>query len=1620
MNNKISHLSRAITGLTVLLAILILLPFDSAAQNEPEPGFFSGDASHIVSQLEEALNISLRRDARSYTRKLDDHLKKSLLTPERTDTVVAILNLFHKQNLNYEYYEAYLDGLFALNENNIHDELFFNWHTAINSFTKGLSRRHLFHLNNLLKAGAGIFSNQRIHQGSTTNWYTRSQQFELIWQDEQPWFVYPETDLVARRRDDSTAIFGTRGILDPVAGIWQGEGGQIRWDRHELDEKVYCELDTFTLNLGRSTFRIANARLNYPSLFGNETVLGDVEERVVYESGQQAAAYPRFYSYENVLEIEDKIGPGIHYRGGFILRGTQVEGSGTGQQPAEVLFYTRQNELRLRATSRTFSIRQGERLGGTNVSVALYFDHDSITHPSVNFRYNIPSQTLQLERGDRGLGKNPFFDSYRKVLIDAENIEWVVGTDSLVVGKQHTIPLINRKNAYFESFDFYDPAVYHSFQSIASTNSLAKIKVYCETNNIRRMHSDDFAKIIDPRFQTETVVPLLVELMANGFIHYDPDTRMVEVFDKVFHYANAFTGKTDYDYLKFESDSDKTPMNAVIDLSRQSLEIQGLSSVVFSRPRQVGLRPLDGKVTMFENRNMEFEGLILAGYGELAGTDFRFSYDRFFVEFDSVNTFRINIPTGKFDHDGTPFISPLTTAIEDFGGVLMIDAPANKSGRREIQMFPLVRAATPSKVYYGTDDSTSAYPRSEFYFHVEPFVLENLNNLTAESVQFPGTLVSGGVFPDIDETLRIMEEDQSLGFTYQTPDEGLEIYGNQGTFTNELKLSGSGLQGDGNLALQYTSIDSRDFKFTPRETTATAETFELEEVRKAGVELPYVLGQNVSVMWRPRQDSLYVFAEPDNPFRMFDGSYTMDPEIVLHNHTLHGKGTFDWADGQLIAENMKFGAGRVMSDTARVNIKAGDEELFALSSDNASAMIDVDEQTATFRSNTADASTHLPYIQYMTSINEFHWDMAARAVNFKSDPGTKADFISVRPGQDSLSFSGTAAAYTLADNLLSVQGVDRILTGDAWVYPEGGLVYVEGDAKIQTLENAVIVASTVNENHTIENATVNIYGKNQYRAQGDYAYEVNGRMQNIFFSDIEGRVRRSTDFEYVSTQGSGVVKEADEFLIDPGINFRGNIHLDAYSKDLRFEGYARLRSTSLPRLHWFHIDADIDRNDVVIHFNRSQTEDQHPVYSGLRVDRERSTLYPLIMNMPFSRRDRVLLDIRGTLRYDPEEDAYHVTDSIFTATGGQKGNAMSLYDKLAFIDLSGEISVGQDLPYVELDNYAEGIFRLDTAMHSLDMFMALNFVVPDRVWDMMANEINSNMFSARDIHYRRLPHVKTALQRLISDERTLARVNDELEFTGRIIYPRRPAQRMVISHIQMEWDPSFQSLVNTGGEMGIAYLGDKPLNKYIRGYFEISEPRNGRDEMTLYIISPGGTTYYFNYAKNRVLRVHSSNSEINEIIENLRRNERFVKMPDGEHVEIIPAQARQVNFFVRRMEAPRDIRDAEMDRIQRELEVIEDMEQDGETIPDEFFLEARPADAPESETQGEPVTPQTPVQEQPRPGGWLNEGPADPPPASQEPPQQRGGWLNEGPAQGDVKPEEKPAEIEKKEGGGGG
>src|SRR5690349_22163355 len=127
-------------------------------------------------------------------------------------------------------------------------------------------------------------------------------------------------------------------------------------------------------------------------------------------------------------------------------------------------------------------------------------------------------------------------------------------------------------------------------------------------------------------------------------------------------------------------------------------------------------------------------------------------------------------------------------------GTLFISRANNKSGKRKIPNYPRLDATTGGVIYFDREEVLSgAYDRSMF-FVVPPFKLDSLNDADPASINFDGTFVSSGMFPNFKEKLHT-QPDKSLGFSHMIPKGGYQLYKGDGKMHGTLNMDNRGLRG---------------------------------------------------------------------------------------------------------------------------------------------------------------------------------------------------------------------------------------------------------------------------------------------------------------------------------------------------------------------------------------------------------------------------------------------------------------------------------------------------------------------------------------------------------------------------------------------------------------------------------------------------------------------------------------------------------------------------------------------------------------------------------------------------------------------------------------------------------
>lgn len=240
---------------------------------------------------------------------------------------------------------------------------------------------------------------------------------------------------------------------------------------------------------------------------------------------------------------------------------------------------------------------------------------------------------------------------------------------------------------------------------------------------------------------------------------------------------------------------------------------------------------------------------------------------------------------------------------------------------------------------------------------------------------------------------------------------------------------------------------------------------------------------------------------------------------------------------------------------------------------------------------------------------------------------------------------------------------------------------------MKKFEDAKIVADTLNKQHVINKAKVEILGRKLYKASGYYEYNIAGRDQEILFQEIIGQRigKGQMDEKRVETRASGTVEAKDSFYIDLKTTFQGKISLNAQSKNLTFDGFARLEAEKLPLKPWFTVSSEGDKSDLHIAFNAPKSIEGEPLFTGLFLSKETARIYPRAM-MPLSfRKDRPILPVKGVFKYDEKLDHFIFGDSSKIVRNELKGNVFTFKNKDGKVEAEGRFNIGSGLKYIKVD-----------------------------------------------------------------------------------------------------------------------------------------------------------------------------------------------------------------------------------------------------------------------------------------------------------------------------------------------
>ena len=1146
-------------------------------------------------------------------------------------------------------------------------------------------------VSNVLTTSLNYLSRSRLDNNENNEgWYVAGGKPTFTFEGEVPTLLIEEVhQFKGSKAKDSILVQETVLHANLTNEMVTGKGGRSDWQRVGLPSDVFVRLVDYHVNTKRDQLVSDSAHLQYPPYFGNKIIYGQFEDRVLASGPREGGEVPRFLSNDLSVSI-DNIGENMSLLGRFELRAARIFATTEENSGTRVTLEIRDEDERtkMRGWAKQFMVVPGERLTGQQVNLTMYFDKDSLYHPSASIDVDIPQQLVKLKRTKSSADRAPFRHSASNFAIDADNINVYLRGDSAVVGRPQ-VSYQEKGDVKFTSENFYNPLDYTRIRALAGFNPLEVIyryqhELYLPSDTLS---ANDVAERFQSGLTSGDIESVLFDLQARGFLTYNPDNQKIVVGDKLKHYVESSREAKDYDRLELVSSIDTE--NAYIDLKAGTILVEGVKPLQFNAEKQLAIKPYGGQVAITGDRNIDFSGQVYAGNMILTGNDFHFQYDPYYIQFDSVRYIDIFLPEGGNQEPGARKLST-ASRLEHVKGYLLLDAPKNKSGSENIAYFPSLQTRGPSYIYYDQADTNSLYSRDSFYFELAPFSLNNLDSISEQNLNLEGELVSGGIFPRMKQQLQI-QEDGSLGFVARIDTMPETMYGDRGEYTGEVTLNNGGLVGNGTLKYLEAEITSANIRFGVDSATTTAESFVLNESITEQRQVPQVRGEAVNVTFMPYGDSLAVSPQDNGRFELFGtGDHTFQGTLVLTPEALRGGGQLDWSQATVDSEDFSFGAKQSTIDTATVSIKSQEDPgRIALTTSNVHADFDFATGKADFASNGTELNTELPYIQFRTSSDRFDWDMAGGNITFATSAG-KDRFTSINPDQDSLTFTGSTAVYDNLASQLTVGGVPYVISADARIIPGDSNLVVQPNGKIQQLTDAQIVADTLNQYHVINRATVDIAGRKEYTASGFYEYNVGPHEQEFELQNIVGtRIGKGAMSEKATaTRATGEIEETTQFYIDDKTRFYGTIELDAGSKELAFDGYARIEADKLPSAEWFVVESMGDKNNLVLNTKGALGKDAKPLYTGFYLSKPERRVYPSMIQTPERRVDHPILDASGAFTYDEDNDAFLFGDSVrIHDTDARVGNLMVFDHANGTVHGEGELGIGGRLKYISMRSY---------------------------------------------------------------------------------------------------------------------------------------------------------------------------------------------------------------------------------------------------------------------------------------------------------------------------------------------
>ena len=1084
-------------------------------------------------------------------------------------------------------------------------------------YTDAKTQKSLNGVDKYLASCRSIFVDKVLSAKGNSQWTLR----DALWSfpSKESFELSVDGTLALVSQKDESLLKNTKGVYYLDGNRWEGMGGSADWSRFDIPaDKVYVTLpDFYELDLSRSEYAIDSAIFHERQHF-NQDILCCYEDKVFVNAPNEKTMFPRVRSYRSDFAISNLM-RNIDFEGGIGMMGNQVDVFGGVNKKAVFHFYQNGREV-VRVQAPRFLMSMDELLVSDNVAMRVYLmdtvgtEMDSLYHNGIGFRYDNKTRRMMAFRSEKDYGDGPFHDYYHGVDIFLEAMYWDIDGNQVDFRRMEGVNPVSEGDVvsvnYFRHDDF------KRLQGLDNSHPMIRIEKFLQGfDNVDRQVKfavGDLASYLG--YPIEQVISLMLKLRAEGYVEYDPETKWATALPRFFDVVDSYRETIDYDVIKLHTLTTNRQPNLRLDLYTNDLLVYGITSQIdgfdgsaisLSDRKRVVIVPDLGRITFTKNQNFKFSGGIMAGMFEFFTKDSEFNYKDFSIKMEKVDSLRFY---ARYDNH----VIPVDGTLEKLKGRLDIDHGDNKSSRYETPAYPIFHSDAEGFKFYRKINGGVFHPGSvdsvmtaedldgKFYYSVYPFVVDSLNDLSMKKVRFDGELVSGGIMPNIEQPLVVME-DFSLGFVHQIGEDetaSYPLYGDLGRFHNKVFLSGSGFFGEGKLDYQTAAFRSDQFMFYLDSVTAITNQFKMVP-REDGTGFPMASADALKLKWDIRIPELTTETF-DQPICMYGDTY-FSGKTVLSPDGYSADGKMRFGLTEFDSDHFALDSRTFVADSANFLLYSADTANIAFAATNYRANVDFDAQKVKYDYLDQTSNLDFPMNRYICSLKEAEWDMATNSLHLYNPVESFGDyatattheellavhnnaskFISLVPEQDSLQFYSMSAEYDMSNYIIHAHDIKIIRVADAAVFPYMHDVDINAESKLEPV-NGDLLADTLNRYHLYKDAVVNIHSRNYYNAQGTWDYTnadgINTPIRMDTIVPIEG-----------ITHGYAHIADMADFKLNTQFGFQGRLTLDASEQLGYFDGKFAMLAFEEP-IAVEPVETPIDSTSMEVNVGLEETDE---------------------------------------------------------------------------------------------------------------------------------------------------------------------------------------------------------------------------------------------------------------------------------------------------------------------------------------------------------------------------------------------------------------------------------------------